>query len=81
MVPGWLDKRWTGRHAASPALDRMVVVAPDPAWIKTLPHGRLPDRGDFTRYGQNLAARVQAWSAATAAAVRLADEFAQWLDR
>ena len=81
VVPGWLDKSWKGRHLASPALDRMVVVAPDPAWIKTLPHGRLPDRGDFTRYGQNLAARVQAWSAATAAAVRLADEFAQWLER
>ena len=81
VVPGWLDKSWKRRHLASPALDRMLVVAPDPEWVKTLPNGRLPDRSDFTRYGQNLAARVQAWSAATAAAVRLADEFAQWLER
>ena len=81
VVPGWLDKSWKRRHRSSAALDRMLVMAPDPEWVKTLPNGRLPDRSDFTRYGPNLAARVQAWSAATAAAVQLADEFAQWLER
>ena len=81
VVPGWLDKAWTGRHRSSPALDSMLVLAPDPAWIATLPNAKLPDRGDFTRYGQDLAARMQVWSGATSAAQRLADEFAQWLER
>ena len=81
VVPGWLDKAWKRRHAASPALASMLVVAPDPAWVRTLPNGRLPDRTDFTRYGQDIAARSAAWTGATSAAQQLADEFAQWLEK
>ena len=81
VVPGWLDKVWKHRHPATPALDHMLLLAPDPAWVKTLPNGKLPDRSDFTRYGQDLAARMQVWQAATATSHQLADEFAQWLER
>jgi hypothetical protein len=59
----------------------MVVLAPDPDWVKHLPNGKLPDRTDFPRYGTNLQARMQAWSTAVAASRRLADEFAAWLDK
>jgi hypothetical protein len=81
VVPGWLDKGLKWRHGATRALDRMVVLAPDPDWVRSLPNGKLPDRTDFTRYGNDLAGRVKAWSAATAASLQLADEFAQWLER
>jgi Patatin-like phospholipase len=81
VVPGWLDKAWKRRHRASAALDRMLVLAPDPQWVTTLPGARLPDRSDFTRYGNDLAARVAHWRTAVASAGRLADEFAQWLER
>lgn len=81
VVPGWLDKLWKRRHKASPALDHMLVLAPDPAWVQTLPNGKLPDRNDFVRYSHDLPGRVRAWSAATAASQRLADEMAQWLER
>lgn len=81
VVPGWLDKAWTGRHRSSPALDSMLVVAPDPAWIQSLPNAKLPDRTDFTRYGQDLPARMKAWHGATSAAQQLADEFAKWIER
>ncbi len=81
VVPGWLDKVWKRRHRASPALDNMLLLAPDPAWVKTLPNGKLPDRSDFTHYGQDLAARMKAWQGATAASQQLADEFAQWLQQ
>ncbi len=81
VVPGWLDKVWKHRHRATPALDHMLVLAPDPAWVKTLPNAKLPDRNDFTRYGQDFAARQKVWNAATAASRQLADEFAQWLER
>ena len=79
VVPGWLDKRLTWRHGATRALDRMVVLAPDPDWVRTLPGGKLPDRTDFTRI--DLATRIQAWTTATRASRQLADEFAQWLAR
>ena len=81
VVPGWLDKGLKWRHGATRALDRMVVLAPDPDWVRTLPNGKLPDRTDFTRYGNDLAARVKAWRTATSASRQLADEFAQWLAR
>lgn len=81
VVPGWLDKAWKRRHVASPALDSMLVVAPDPAWVQTLPNGKLPDRNDFTHYGQDLAARSRVWRGATSAAQQLADEWAQWLEK
>ncbi len=49
--------------------------------MKTLPNGKLPDRTDFTRYGNDLPARVAVWTAAVAASQQLADEFAAWLQR
>ena len=79
VVPGWLDKALKWRHRATPFLDRMVVLAPRTEWVATLPNGKLPDRTDFTRYGNDLASRVKVWTAAASAAQQLADEFAQWL--
>jgi hypothetical protein len=79
VVPGWLDKNLKWRHKATPFLDNMVLLAPDPDWIRTLPNGKLPDRTDFTRYGNDLASRVKAWSGAAGAGSQLAEEFEQWL--
>jgi hypothetical protein len=59
----------------------MVLLAPNPAWLQTLPNAKLPDRSDFARYGNDLASRVAAWTGATSAAQQLADEFAAWLER
>ena len=81
VVPGWLDKGLKWRHKATPALDRMVVLSPSPDWVRTLPHAKLPDRNDFTRYGIDSAARARAWGTAVAESRRLADEFPQWLER
>ncbi|WP_427912161.1 patatin-like phospholipase family protein [Ramlibacter sp. MMS24-I3-19] len=81
VVPGWLDKAWRWRHGASAFLDNTVVLAPDPDWVRTLPNGKLPDRNDFARYGTDLAARMQAWTAAAHASEQLAEEFAVWAER
>jgi len=81
VVPGWLDKALRWRHRATPFLDDMLVLAPDPAWVARLPNGKLPDRTDFTRYGTDVAARAHAWSAAVTASRQLAEELAHWLER
>jgi hypothetical protein len=81
VVPGWLDKALKWRHKSTPFLDRMLLLAPNPEWVKTLPNAKLPDRTDFTRYASDLPARIQAWTTAARAAQQLADEFAQWLER
>ncbi|MDB6001314.1 MAG: phospholipase [Rhizobacter sp.] len=77
VVPGWLDKVLKHRHRSSPHLANVVVVAPNPEWVATLPGGKLPDRNDFVRYADDPAPRIQAWSRAVAESAQLADEFAQ----
>jgi hypothetical protein len=79
VVPGWLDKGLKWRHKATPFLDNMVLLAPNPDWVKTLPNGKLPDRHDFTRYGADLQGRVKAWSQAASSSEQLADELQSWL--
>ncbi|HOZ64700.1 MAG TPA: phospholipase [Burkholderiaceae bacterium] len=81
VVPGWLDKGLKWRHSATHHLDTMVLLAPNPEWVKTLPNGKLPDRNDFTHYGNDLAGRMKAWNGAVAASMQLADEFQEWLAR
>jgi len=80
VVPGWLDKALKWRHHATPALDAVVLLAPNPEWVKTLPNGKLPDRQDFMTYGQDLQGRMKVWNTAASAAQQLADEFAAWLE-
>jgi hypothetical protein len=79
LVPGWLDKGLKRRHAATPRLDNVVVLAPHPDWVKTLPGAKLPDRQDFKTYRHANAERLRAWHTAVAAAQQLADEAADWL--
>jgi hypothetical protein len=81
VVPGWLDKSLKWRHKATHFLDTTVLLAPNPNWVKTLPNGKLPDRNDFTHYGNDLAGRVKAWTTAVKAGEQLADEFAAWLHK
>ena len=81
VVPGWLDKGLKWRHKPTNFLDTMVLLAPNPEWVKTLPNGKLPDRTDFTHFGNDLAGRVKAWTTACSASQQMADEFAQWLDK
>jgi hypothetical protein len=59
----------------------MLLLAPNPEWVKTLPNAKLPDRHDFTHYGNDLAGRVKAWTSACSASTQLVDEFAAWLDK
>ena len=81
VVPGWLDKPWRRRHRATPWLDNVVVLSPSPAWVASLPGGKLPDRSDFKAYGDDEAARQRTWRRAVAESQRLADELAERVGR
>jgi hypothetical protein len=59
----------------------MIVLAPDPQWVRQLHNAKLPDRTDFTRYGTDLQARIAGWTAAATASRQLAEEFARWLEK
>jgi hypothetical protein len=81
IVPGWLDKSFRWRRARDAWLDDVVLVSPSPAFVATLPTRKLPDRGDFKRYGLDHDARIRDWTRAIGESERLADAFARWLER
>jgi len=79
VVPGWLDKSLPWRHHATPALDNLILLAPNPDWVKTLPNGKLPCRADFKALP--VEQRKRDWTRAVAECRRLADDWRQWLER
>lgn len=85
IVPGWLDKSMPWRRARAgvdnPALDNVILVSPSPAFVAGLPNAKLPDRRDFTAYGQHHAARTRDWTRAIDESERLAEAFARWCER
>jgi hypothetical protein len=76
VVPGWLDKALKHRHRASVHLDNVVLLCPSQEWVASLPNAKLPDRGDFKAYGDDIGARMRDWQRAVRESQRLADEFA-----
>jgi len=81
VVPGWLDKGLRHRHRPSGRLDNLVVLAPHPDWVARLPGAKLPDRSDFKRWRDDDAARMAAWRRVLAESERLAQEFADLVER
>ena len=75
IVPGWLDKAMPWRRARGEWLENVVLVAPSPAYVATLPNGKLPNRSDFKRFVADDEAREKYWRTAIAESERLADEF------
>lgn len=79
VIPGWLDKSLKHRHRATPALDNLIVLAPNPEWVRTLPNGKLPDRNDFVRLDNPR--RMRDWTRAVAESERLMEEWHSWLEQ
>ena len=81
VTPGWLDKHlpWRARPRGHAWLDDVLLVAPSAAFLATLPNGKLPDRSDFYRYGQDHAGRVRDWNRAIAECARFAEAALGWL--
>jgi hypothetical protein len=82
LVPGWLDKALKHRHAATARLTNVVLLVPDPDWVRAaMPNGKLPDRGDFKAYGERVAERQRDWRRAVEESERLTDEFVRVVER
>jgi len=85
IVPGWLDKAMPWRHSLPKArrdwYDNVVLLSPSPAFLATLPRGKLLDRKDFHHYGLDHDARIRDWQQAIDQAQQLRDEFAAFVER
>lgn len=82
VTPGWLDKflPWRKRPRRHHWMANVVLIAPSRAMLDRLPNRRLPDRSDFYQYGQDHAARIEAWERAIAESQRFAEAALRWLE-
>ncbi|HEY1043614.1 MAG TPA: patatin-like phospholipase family protein [Telluria sp.] len=85
IVPGWLDKSlpWRRAHKGPNRhwLDNVIIAAPSPQFLRTLPRGKLPDRKDFKFYGLDQDERTRQWQKAISQGQQLRDEFAAFVDK
>ncbi|MEX6503792.1 patatin-like phospholipase family protein [Pseudomonas zhanjiangensis] len=81
IIPGWFDKGLPWRRGDSGRLQDVLLLAPSPDYLARLPHGKLPDRKDFTRYQGDDPGRERYWRTAMAESRRLGDEFLELVER
>ncbi|MBB3167610.1 patatin-like phospholipase family protein [Simiduia aestuariiviva] len=81
LLPGWYDKYLPSRRASAAALDNVIMVAPTPAYVASLPAGRIPDRKDFQRFKDNDAERVRRWRIVKEQSLQLGEAFMQVAQR
>jgi pimeloyl-ACP methyl ester carboxylesterase len=79
IVPGWFDKRLAWRRPQAANVDRTILVSPSADFVARLPHGKIPDRGDFQRFTPD--ERVRIWRQCIAACCEMADEFVEVIEK
>lgn len=75
VVPGWFDKTLPWRRGDATRLQDVLLVAPSPEYLESLPDRKLPDRKDFEKYVGDDEGRERSWRKAIAESDRLGDEF------
>lgn len=75
ITPGWFDKHLPWRRTTLQALDNLVLLCPSEAFVAGLPHGKIPDRSDFSRF--TFDERTQYWQACIEQNKALAEEFSE----
>ncbi len=77
IVPGWFDKMARWRKIDPRHFDNVVLLAPSPEFVATLPGGKIPDRKDFETMTE--AQRINNWQNVLAASEALGEEFSELL--
>ncbi|MFP4039819.1 MAG: patatin-like phospholipase family protein [Desulfosudaceae bacterium] len=77
VIPGWFDKKIAWRRANPSYLDNVLMVAPRPSFIATLPYGKIPDRKDFVTFHNRNQDRFDYWEKVAHKSRELAEEFSE----
>ena len=80
VIPGWFDKGMPWRRGDAGRLQDVLLLAPSRDYLARLPHGKLPDRKDFSRYLGDDAGRERYWRTAMGESRRLGDEFLELVE-
>lgn len=74
-IAGWFDKFLPWRNAPISKSPRLVLLCPNEEFVAGLPYGKIPDRSDFTRLGEE--ERIRYWERAVEESKAMAEEFAE----
>ena len=75
VIPGWFDKHLAWRQAHRQNYHNVVILAPSPEFVASLPNGKLSDRSDFENF--DYAQRLEIFQQVLARGQELATEFAE----
>jgi len=78
IVPGWFDKSLPWRRAGAANFSRTLLIAPSPAFLASLPGGRIPDRRDFFDFTE--AQRMRRWQTILDASAALGEELHELIE-
>lgn len=76
----WFDGRGPARAPRAETVADVLQIFPSPAFIATLPGGRLPDRDDFFRYADAPEERIRRWTETVERSSVLGDAFVRDLE-
>lgn len=75
VTAGWLDRFAPLRRPRSTHFDRVVLLAPSPSFVASLPGRKIPDRNDFYHVPEGQ--RIRRWEAVRDASTALGEELAE----
>ena len=75
IKPGWFDKHLSWRRASAAVTDKMILIHPSKAFIRSLPDQKIPDRKDFEIYFGRDDVRISRWYEVASASEVMAAEF------
>ncbi len=79
IIPGWFDKGLKARRVKGNTWDNILMLAPSDEFVATLPGGKIPDRNNFADMTDE--DRLAYWTIVINESERLADEFAECLEK
>lgn len=78
VIPGWFDKFLPRRKTAIREVEKLVLLCPSAEFTANLPLGKIPDRSDFKRLGEE--ERINYWEQCVQRSRALAEEFVALLE-
>jgi len=80
IIPGWFDKKLRYRRPASKNMENVLMISPSKEFVERLPHGKIPDRNDFSLFRDRDRARFSYWLSVVHESKRIGDAFWDAMD-
>ncbi|HEX7481147.1 MAG TPA: patatin-like phospholipase family protein [Polyangiales bacterium] len=77
IVPNWFDKFAPWRSLPAAATQDLLLIHPDPSFVRSLPGGAIPTRDDFKTSMLEPGPRIERWKQVAAASDALGQAFEQ----